>query len=187
MSDRASPAGPSSTGGGSVIRPDPDPTVLTTAALLREIGNLESRVMSRIDGIEKAVAVAHEDMVRVPTAVDKAVEQLRALTWGRFDTVDVKFHGITNQFTERDVRVEQTARDTKTAVDAALAAQEKAAGKQTDAFTKQIDALDDKISDIRDRQITSEGTGKGRGDVWGYVAALAGLLIALAAIFRGHI
>ena len=169
------------------IRPDPDPTVLTTAALLREIANLESRIMGHIEGIEKSIEVAHQDLVRVPTAVDKAVDGLRQLTWGRFDTVDVRFTGIATQFKERDTRIEQTSIDTKTRVEAALAAQEKAAGKQADAFTKQIDALDDKISDIRDRQISSEGTGKGRGDVWGYVAALAGLLIALAAIFRGHI
>jgi chromosome segregation ATPase len=177
-------------GGGSAaptIRPDPDPTILTTQQLWREIANLEARLNGKIDGIEKSIEVAHDDLVRVPTAVDKAVEQLKQLTWGQFDTHNVKFDGIATQFKERDTRIEQTSIDTKTRVEAALAAQEKAAGKQADAFTKQIDALDDKISDIRDRQITSEGTGKGRGDVWGYVAAIAGLLIALAAIFRGHI
>jgi len=199
MVDRTSSVGHS--GGGSVaptIRPDPDPTILTTQQLWREIANLEARLNGKIGSIEKSIEVAHDDMVRVPTLLDKAILSLREQVWSKFETVaeiikgkeavaEQKFDGIATQFKERDTRIEQTSIDTKTRVEAALAAQEKAAGKQADAFTKQIDALDDKISDIRDRQITSEGAGKGRSDVWGYLVAAAGLLIALVAIFRGHV
>lgn len=171
--------------------PVPDPTERTNQALLREMASLREILLSRIDGqrdvfdarisgMDKAITLLQTITDRQSADVDKKVGNLERLH-------QEKFNGIHTQFVERDVRVEQTARDTKTAVDAALAAQEKAAGKQADAFTKQIDALDDKISDIRDRQITSEGTGKGRSDVWGYVMAVVMALIAIAAVFRGHI
>ena len=107
---------------------------------------------------------------------DTAIGENRTLS-------DEKFAGIQKQFIERDTRVEQTARDTKVAVDAALQAAEKAVGKQNESFsasinkseaatTKQIDqqaatlsvavgGLDSKISDLKDRVGRIENTAVG--------------------------
>lgn len=213
----------------------------TTEPLFHEIRSLKELVYTRIRALEKAVEVAHEDLVRVPTEVQKAVgtlkdlheakiegnrrecatqfkmvatasDQLQALIETRLDGNDTairllqdttdkfpqridekifalekvaqeKFASIVTQFAERDVRTEQATTSTKTAVDAALAAQEKAVGKQNDsftaatqksedAFTKQIDQLglliqttargiDDKIDDLKQRVTRIEGMGVG--------------------------
>src|SRR5688572_12559693 len=105
--------------------PMSDPTPLTTAQILREINSLEKLM----DAIEKAVTVAHENLVRVPTEVDKAIGHLRELMLEKFltivktfETTDQKFHNIQTQFMERDARSEQAENYTKTAVDAAFAA-----------------------------------------------------------------
>lgn len=182
-----------------------DPSALTTQALLREITSLEKLTAQRMDAIEKAVTVAHENLVRVPTEVDKAIGHLKEVMVVKFETTEERFSSIHTQFRERDVRVEQTAKDTKTAVDAALAAQEKSAGKQAESFglsigkseaatTKQIDQLgvliqqntkatDDKITDLKDRITRIEGTGRGRGEMWGYIVGGVSVLAALVAIF----
>lgn len=193
-----------------------DPSPLATQSLWREIANLKSLSDQRMDAIERAVDVSHQDLVRVPTEVQKAIAGLKELYESKFGVKfeavtaqfieleklrnekfaslvsqiadaaglrDEKFRGVQKQFEERDTRVDQSARDTKTAVDAALAAQEKAFVKQSEtfaastakteeSFTKQIDqlrdlgqvntkSLDDKISELKDRFNRGEGRGEG--------------------------
>jgi hypothetical protein len=188
---------------------------LTTAAILRELSSLRDTLVARIEGqrelfdarllaMDKAIALFQVITDRQPEDVDRKVSNLQSLNEERFSSIQVQFH-------ERDVRVEQTAKDTKTAVDAALAAQEKSAGKQAESFglsigksetatTKQIDQLgmliqqntkasDDKIADIKDRITRIEGLGKGRDSLWGYVVGAAGVALTLIALFemiQGH-
>lgn len=195
MARRATPFSHFYSGSGST--PVPDPTEKTTESLLREISSLrevlESKIegqrdvlATRIDGMAKAVELLQVITDRQPLDVDKKIAHLQKLH-------EEKFHSIDVQFRERDVRVEQTAKDTKTAVDAALAAQEKSAGKQADSFalsigksenatTKQIDALDEKINDMKERVTRIEGAGKGRGDVVGWIVAGITTLAAVISI-----
>lgn len=153
-----------------------DPSSLTTQQLWREIGALKELLGAQIEAVEKAIKVAHDDLVRVPTDVQKQVGNLRELH-------EEKFRSIQVQFAERDVRSEQSAKDTKVAVDAALSAAEKSREQQNQSFalgvakseagiTKQIEqlgtliqatsrALDDKISDAKDRLTRIESRGEG--------------------------
>jgi hypothetical protein len=146
--------------------PVPDPTLLTTAQVQREINTLKELVFARLDGMDKAVDTFNEGITRVPTDTDKQIQHLRELH-------DEKFRSIATQFSERDTRTEQTSRDSKVAVDAALQAAKEAVGEQNKsnslanakmetAFTKQIDtigtmiqtnmkATDDKINDMKER------------------------------------
>jgi len=159
--------------------PTPDPTVLTTQALLREVQALKELFDQRVDAIEKAVAVAHENMVRVPNETDKAIQHLREVFEERFSTLLEKFAGVQTQFKERDTRVEQTARASKEALDAALQAAKEAVGKQNDSFVtsiaksetatnKQIEQLGQliatmtgansaKVDDLKERIVKLEG------------------------------
>lgn len=154
-------------------RPIPDPTALTTDQLRREIGALRELVEARSDGDRKLN--------------------------------DERFLGIETQFVERDKRTEQTTHDNKVAVDAAFAAAKEAVGEQNKsnaasitkseaAFTKQIDqtgvllnavakATDEKIDDLKTRLTTVESKKIGATDTWGYIGLIAGLLIALTALF----
>lgn len=173
------------------VRPVPDPTKLTTEQLYRETGALrevlETRlagevnalriaIETRLDGIDRATALRGETITAIVPRIDEKVAAIAGI-------YDEKFAGIQTQFRERDTRVEQTARDTKVAVDAALQAAEKAVGKQNESFAlsqsksetavvKQIDqqglliatstkALDEKIDDCKERLTRLEGRGEG--------------------------
>lgn len=168
-------------------RPNPDPTVLTTQALLREVESLRDSsrhetsmlrelIETRLNGNDQAVALLRTTTDKFPAAIADAVRRLQELH-------EEKFSSISTQFIERDTRTEQTSRDNKVAVDAALQAAKEAVGEQNKsnllanakseaAFTKQIDqiaiiiqtmakGLDDKIDDIKNRLTIIEGRSNG--------------------------
>lgn len=111
------------------VVPSPDPTVLTTDQLRREIAALKEILINvidgkfqvittRLDGSDKAVALLQEATDKQPARTQAAFDTLKSLT-------DEKFAGIQKQFEERDVRTEQLASATEKAVVNALAAQDK--------------------------------------------------------------
>lgn len=184
--------------------PVPDPTLLTTAALTREIAALKELVVTRLDAMDKAQFLFDTNLNRVPTDTDKQIGHLKELVFGRFDTVNEKFFGIQTQFAERDTRSERESKDNKVAVDAAFAAQKEAASKQNESNTLAIsksetatsetinklaelfktttDALASNIVDLKERITRIEGKGTGRNDVWGYVIGASGIVVAIIAV-----
>lgn len=194
------------------VVPRPDPTALTTQQLQRELGSLRdimnakldglrSVIDTRLSGMDKNVSLFREESCCVRTHLDNTVLRLRELH-------DEKFRSVSNQFSERDVRMEQMSRDAKTAVDAALQAAKEAVGEQNKsnaqaiaksevAFTKQIDQLglllanvsktsDDKIDDARSRIQNIEGNRRGSSEqsavvigVVGAVVGIGGFVLAL--------
>lgn len=191
--------------------PVPDPTVLTTQQLLREIGLSREIIETRLNGMDKAIELLQAATDRQPTVIAAAVSDLQELHEEKFRSIEV-------QFRERDTRTDQTSRDSKVAVDAALSAQVKsvdaqnisnalAIAKSEAGFTKQIDqigtliqatgkATDDKIDDIKTRLNSVEGranafesrsTGKVEGIssvgmvIMGIVAGLSAM-VALATL-----
>lgn len=138
----------------------PDPSVLTTQQLWREVASLKELTFSRMSAIEKAIEVAHQDLVRVPTDVQKAVGGLEALHNQRFESMGVRyldrvdyvakqhqemehltserFNAVSKQFDERDKRAELLLATSAKAVDAALAAAKQAVDKQNEAFQLSI-------------------------------------------------
>lgn len=169
-----------------------DPSALSTQQVWREIAALKELILTRLEEQDKAVVLLQSIANRSPTVNEVYLQH------------EEKFKSIQVQFEERDVRAEQTARDTKTAVDAALAAQEKAVGKQNESFalatskaesatTKQIDQLqlqianvgktaDDKLNDLKDRLTRLEGMGAGRKDFVGWIVAAISILGGIIAI-----
>ena len=150
--------------------PRPDPTLLTTAALQREIAALKDNsqaalaaevrvIVTRIEEIQRAIDKATDDYVRVPTLLDRAVTQLLQLMDRRFEKVDT------------ELKAQQSLQDEKFGqVQIRFDEAEKAANKQAENFTaatakseanttKQIDqlivlvqtstrGLDDKITSV---------------------------------------
>jgi len=168
--------------------PRPDPTLLTTAQLTRETAALHALLDAesggraavlngRIDAVERAGVLLQVIADRTPAQIDDKVANLKTLH-------DERFRSIQLQFDERDVRTEQTSRDSKVAVDAALQAAKEAVGEQNKssalaiaksdaATTKQIDQLgtliqstiagiNAQISDQKERLTRIEGEGSGR-------------------------
>jgi hypothetical protein len=205
--------------GRELTTPNPDPTVLTTQQLLREIATSREVVEvalegvrkvfeTRLDGMDKAINLIQTASDKLATFISDSVNQLRILH-------EEKFRSIATQFAERDTRTEQTSRDSKVAVDAALQAAKEAVGEQNKsnalaiaksetAFTKQIDQIgvqistqqkgsDDKIDDIKGRLQAIESTKQGmvsqKGDsrdVLLIIVAIAGLALAALAFFFRH-
>ncbi len=184
--------------------PVPDPTILTTQQLLREMALFREVVEThfnvvdtRFNGMDKAIQLIQSEADKVPSKTDIAINQLK-------DLHAEKFRSIETQFIERDTRTEQTSLNSKVAVDAALQAAKESVGEQNKSnslanskmevsFTKQIDQIgtlittsnkanDDKFSDIKDRLNSIEGQRKGGHEVIGYVTGAAGLIIAALAI-----
>jgi hypothetical protein len=160
--------------------PIPDPTVRTIEQLQREIGGVKEQVVTLIDGSRDVLETRLDGM-------DKAIDLLQAHasetimnSVGHLQRVhEEKFSSIETQFKERDTRTEQTSRDSKVAVDAALQAAKEAVGEQNKsnslaiakseaAVTKQIDqivmlissgqaATNDKLDDVKARVLMLEG------------------------------
>lgn len=107
---------------------------------------------------------------------------------------DEKFAGINTRFAEARYLTEQTSRNDKLALDAALQAQKEDVGKQNDSnnasisktevlFTKQIDGLNDKIDDIKSRFIANDSQSKGKTEGIGMVgAAIIGAAMVISAV-----
>jgi hypothetical protein len=196
--------------------PIPDPTVLTTQQLQREIATSRELVEAslngivrtletRLDGMDKVLELIQTCSDRIPKEIEDRVKQLQFLH-------EEKFNSIKTQFAERDTRAEQTTSSSKVAVDAALQAAKEAVGEQNRSnaaaitksegnFTKQIEQLgtlisanqkgaDDKIDDIKSRLLVIESTKVGGNAVWGYVVTgifiLLGSLAIVVAIVVKH-
>jgi hypothetical protein len=152
--------------------PRPDPTLLTTQQLLRELSSLREIFETRLDGMDKASVVLSETVNRTPTAIQTAVANVKEVYDERFasfhqqiadraGTFDERFSSIAKQFTERDVRTEQAATASASALAAALQAAKEAVFEQAQAatkaaektelsFTKQIDQIQLQIKTIGD-------------------------------------
>jgi hypothetical protein len=168
-------------------KPVPDPTVLTTEAIRRDIDHLRELFDSRYVGLEADFEsfTAHHDREH-REIVEKAIQHLKELT-------DEKFRGIAQQFAERDVRTDQAFKASTEAITAAMAAQEKAVGKSEVATAKQIEDLrttfitalegtNAKVDDVKDRVVRAEGSLTGEEKKSTGISQTAGMVIPAIAI-----
>lgn len=130
-----------------------DPSHLTTAQLLREIGSLKELVFIRIEAIEDVIKIkitavedgikiAHEDLVRVPTDTQLRVGDLKELLVDKINSAvairDEKLLYIEKQFIlVEQARIEQK-KDTRIAVDDALKAAKELVAQQNESNTLAI-------------------------------------------------
>jgi len=170
-------------------RPVPDPTVLTTQQLLREIQALKELLESRLNSYDKAILLL-QDLANRQPSISEAVAKF-----------EEQFRGIETQFKERDIRVEQTAKESKVAVDAAFSAQKEAVSEQNKSgaaaiakseatTTKQIDAIvlliqantkaaDEKFDDVKNRLTAIEGRSQAYSQGFGWIATAVGIIAAV--------
>lgn len=190
------------------LRPVPDPTVLSTeqvhreVAVVREILSLEiQKIITRFDGMDRATDLVQNERNVFPNRIDEKISAMRGVH-------DERFRSIESQFLERDKRAEQKAADSKAALDAALAAAEKAVAKSEASTIKAIDqqsvliqtttgALEKQVNDLKERLTRLEGSGSGEKEakesrftsgqyttaIVGAVIAAAGLVVAVIVIF----
>lgn len=161
-------------------KPDPDPTILTTENLTREIQHLKELTEEKLRTQEvRAKSIEGRlDHKYVETA--DAIQNLR-------DLHEEKFKGL-------DQLGRQAREDNQTRLDAAFKSANDTRDKIEESLTKQIDALNnkteaankatnEKIDRLTSRLDTGEGKTKGAGDLWGYLVGLVGLAVAATALF----
>lgn len=166
---------------------------LLSEIIEREVKKSSDVINARIEGIERGIALFQADLVRVPTALDRAICGLRELIESRLErnsAVSVeRFLRVESQFNERDKRSDQLAMASATAITAALQAQKEAAGEAQKSssvaiakaeaatsesinqlkvlFQTSISALNTQILDVKSR------LDKGEGGAVGTIAAVA--------------
>jgi len=157
-------------------RPVPDPTVLTTAQLLREQAALRELIETRLDGMDTATMLLSETVNRTPTIIQTEIAHVRELMAGELSRMtqisEERLKGIELQFTERDVRTEQAAKAGKDALDAALKSQKELVAQQNEAnraeaaktesnFAKLIEAQSARTDELKERIDRGEGSTAG--------------------------
>lgn len=165
----------------------PGAPFLTTEELRRDVSALREILQARLDGMDRAAVVLSETVNRTPTEIQTQIAHLKELHDERFRSTEqvsaTRLSGIEQQFAERDVRTEQSAIATDSALKAALQAAKEAVFEQAQAAakaaektelstTKQIDLIQnqiktlgdmfgDKIDDLKGRIDRGEGTSAG--------------------------
>jgi hypothetical protein len=188
--------------------PVPDPSLLTTQQLIRELGLLRDELARETEHV-RAEAAARMDAMDAATAL-----QLDALREVRPQTVrlitaleqltDERFRSVMRMFEERDVRTTQASEAAKEALAAALAAakelvtaqalaQSQAAEKAELSTTKQIDQIglrldalrgeqNQRIDELKERIDRGEGKTAGLGQAWGIAIAAITVLIGIVSV-----
>jgi hypothetical protein len=130
--------------------PNPDPSLLTTEQLFREINALKELVEVHLATIDHKLAHARE-------------------------LNDEKFVAVSDKFI-----------DNKIAVDKAFEASEKAMAKTETTFTRQIEASDARIGDVKERLTILESRSQGKTEGIGAIGALVmGAVGATATLIAG--
>lgn len=74
-------------GGQQEWRPFPDPTLLTTQQLLRELASLRELFDARLGGMDRATVLLSETVNRTPTVIQTEISHLRELLGQRMDAM----------------------------------------------------------------------------------------------------
>ncbi len=121
-----------------------------------------------------AVASAREEIEKL------FAERLRGLR----ELLEEKFTGVKTEFTMRDIALAAAFKAAEAAVKQQNESNTLAIDKAGTAFTKQIDGLDEKIADLKERvsQISSHDTRSNWTAVGGYIVGAVGVFAGLAAI-----
>lgn len=159
------------------VRPVPDPTKLTNEAVAKMASDLKELFNIQFATVLKEIARIDRALEGRPAEIATAVGHLEVLFTEKLHSLELnsaeQFKSVQTQFRERDTRTEQSSKDSKVAVDAALQAAKEAVGEQNKssalaiakseaATNKQLDqiglvinatnnGMNDKIDDIKQR------------------------------------
>jgi len=126
--------------------------------------------------------VPRPDPTKLTTdAVDRAKAELDIRLAALRELVDQKFIGVATEFTMRDIALAAAFKAAEAAVAQQNQSNTLAADKAAASFTKQIDGLDEKINDLKERM--TELSSKNYAALGGYLVGIVGVIGVVVAIF----
>lgn len=114
-------------------------------------------------------------------AVDRAKAELDVRMAALRELIDQKFIGVATEFTMRDIALAAAFKAAEAAVAQQNNSNTLAADKAAASFTKQIDGLDEKINDLKERM--TELSSKNYAALGGYLVGIIGVIGVIVAIF----
>jgi len=118
----------------------------------------------------------------VEAAVTAAVERLEARLHGTDELNIEKFSNIGTRFNELNARLTESDRYKQTALDAALLANKDSLRKTEELFSKQIDALQKTVDDLKGSVRQSAGAHIQGTETLAWVIAACGAVAAIALV-----
>lgn len=166
--------------------PNPDPTDRTEIRIDQAVKNVLAQFETRFNGIEKAIGVSHDDLVRVPTEVQKAVISLRELMEqtidskttkldviiqrhhaeanGAFASHEERFESIKSQFVSQAVATDKLGLADKTALAAALQTQKESAFATSENFIAVLTKMENNFTKLFEQQSSTLASIKQNSD-----------------------
>jgi tetrahydromethanopterin S-methyltransferase subunit G len=117
-----------------------DPSALTTAQLWREIASLKELMQARLDATEKGISIAHEDLVRVPTDVQKQVGGLRDIHDQKFVAIAARLEEIHQRLENKRVTITELLMD--------VARLQTRADESAVRSKERLDVLNSRVDDV---------------------------------------
>lgn len=148
------------------IRPIPDPTILTTEALNREIATLRESIEIWRDGFERLLlekdghitSTLQSETSRIDDKFEQVESEMRTRLSTLQEIIDSQLAKVSQRFElQEQQRIEQK-NDTKAAVDAALTAQKEAVKEQTTASSLATQKSETATNKSLEQQATAAAT-----------------------------
>jgi hypothetical protein len=190
-------------GGGLV--PIPDPSLLTTQALLREISGLKElnavQFKSIDDKIDAVSSYSHQRGVDIDAAIKVVQRLLEEKIARNADVSNEKFEAINSQFMLNDTALKAAFSAQKELGDDRNKSNAEAIRKSETAFNdalKQLaaignaetKAMKEQVDDLKEAMASLRGAHSGAKDFWGYVIGAIGILVAIGTlvvlVLRAH-
>jgi len=168
-------------------RPSPDPTALTSAQLFRELSSLRAILETRLDGMDKAIALLQRASERQRSEVELRVAQLQALHAEKFRSIDNQFVASKQAVESALQSSEKSAAEKNTLQSLAIAKAEATVADQLKVLYTSIGNvernLNDKVLAVKERQDRMDGQASGISGSWIVLIGVFGILSVCLAIF----
>lgn len=116
----------------------------------------------------------------VESVKDDLLDTLNTKLSGLRELLEEKFKGVSTEFAMRDIALAAAFKAAEAAVKQQNESNTLAIDKAGTAFTKQIDGLDEKINDLKERM--SELTGKNYSSIGGYIVGAIGIVAIITTL-----
>jgi RNA processing factor Prp31 len=131
---------------------------------------------------EPEFMIPRPDPTKLTTdAVDRAKAELDIRMAAQRELLEEKFKGVATEFAMRDIALAAAFKAAEAAVRQQNESNTLAADKAASSFTKQIDGLDEKINDLKERM--TELASKNYAALGGYLVGIVGVIGVVVAVF----